>query len=152
MTLDAPPPPLEPTSPPSTMRRDLISAYVASGMKVASWAVVSKLLIERGAIEQFALFSFLRGTLSFLNYTSLGLAPAIIHRMSHSAVQTKSPLRVDLASQVLPYESKQPPSEPNKPSQETMQISYSTLVLAVILCAVGIGLAWAYSVYLPHVK
>ena len=85
MTFDATPPVIEPSAP-STMRRDLISAYLASGMKVASWAVASAVIYRYGRFDYFAVFVAARATLSLLNYTTFGLSPAIIHHLARSAV------------------------------------------------------------------
>ncbi|CAN5586073.1 hypothetical protein BH10PLA1_BH10PLA1_16070 [soil metagenome] len=101
MTLDAPPPPV------STMRRDIVSAYLASGMKVASWAVVMGMvyrIIHVGAVDLISIFVLARGTLGLLNYTTLGLAPAIIHLLAKAKHHT--PRRVIPASEpdaVLSY-------------------------------------------------
>src|SRR5436309_3418268 len=78
MTLDAPP-------PVSTMRRDLISAYLASGMKVASWAAVSAIVLRYSYYENLATLALVRSTLGLLNYTTLGLGPAMIRLVTQVA-------------------------------------------------------------------
>lgn len=69
------------TSQPASIRAEVISAYIASGARVLSWAIVSAMLIriDRGA---FAIFAVIRGTLGLLNYTSLGLGPAMIRLLA----------------------------------------------------------------------
>jgi len=146
MTLEAPPPPT------STMRPDIVSAYLASGMKVISWAAVTMLMFTYHDARQFALFSLLRGTLSFLNYTTLGLAPAIIHALSRSAVPMAADVSVPTAmadgSDTLTYESAAVPkaSKSSKPLDfEAAEVGYSSVALSVVLSVGGILVAIAYA-------
>lgn len=59
------------------MRRDILSAYAASGAKVLSWVIVSAIVFRADAV-QYAILALIRGTIGLLNYTSLGLAPAVV--------------------------------------------------------------------------
>ena len=70
-----------PAPRPST-RRDLISAYVATAMRIGSWAVVAAVVMRRFGTDEFALLALVRGTLSILNYGTLGLGPAMIHHLA----------------------------------------------------------------------
>lgn len=63
------------------MRRDILSAYAASGARVLSWVIVSA-IVYRNSKEQFALLALVRGTLGILNYASLGLLPAMIRALA----------------------------------------------------------------------
>src|SRR5438067_1245366 len=60
-----------------TMRRDILSAYLASGARVLSWVIVSA-LVYRASTEAFAMLALVRGTIGILNYAALGLLPAMI--------------------------------------------------------------------------
>jgi len=51
----------ESLAPHSTMRRDLIWAYVASGSKIASWAIVSAIVYRKAGKLEFAMLSMVRG-------------------------------------------------------------------------------------------
>ena len=62
--------PVENQSPPSTMRRDLVWAYVASGSKIASWAIVSAIVYRKAGKLEFGMLSMVRGTIGILNYTA----------------------------------------------------------------------------------
>ncbi|HSZ58908.1 MAG TPA: lipopolysaccharide biosynthesis protein [Tepidisphaeraceae bacterium] len=64
------------------MRRDVASSYFASITRIASWVVVSALVYRVLGAPEFALLALIRGTIGLLNYVSLGLAPAFIHRAS----------------------------------------------------------------------
>src|SRR5690349_9087962 len=75
-----------------SMRRDLLSAYFATGAKVGSWAVVSAMVFRFLGPGQFALLALIRGTIGLLNYVSLGLAPAIIHEASKATTADVSTL------------------------------------------------------------
>src|SRR5258706_5826251 len=69
-----------------TMRRDILSAYAASGARVMSWVIVSALVYRRST-QAFAGLALVRGTIGILNYAALGLLPAMI-RMVASAGPT----------------------------------------------------------------
>ena len=55
------------------MRRDVISAYAASGAKILSWVVVSGFVYRFVDVAAFAMLALIRGTIGILNYTTLGL-------------------------------------------------------------------------------
>src|SRR5215469_15444315 len=78
---------------PAGMRRDLASAYLAAASRIGSWVVVSGLVYRLLGRDEFAMLALVRGTIGLLNYTSLGLAPALIHRAAKSihASDTQSP-------------------------------------------------------------
>jgi O-antigen/teichoic acid export membrane protein len=65
------------------MRRDILTAYLATGAKIASWAMVTAAVYRFGRPE-FALLALVRATLGLLNYTSLGLGPAMIRILAES--------------------------------------------------------------------
>lgn len=66
-----------------TIKSDLLAAYAAAGAKVLAWAAVSRLVLGGGVYAaEFALLALIRSTLGLLNYTSLGLAPTMIHFLS----------------------------------------------------------------------
>jgi O-antigen/teichoic acid export membrane protein len=66
---------------PST-RRDLISAYLATAARIGSWVIVAGIVMRRLGTDEFALLALVRGTLSILNYGTLGLGPAMIHHLA----------------------------------------------------------------------
>src|SRR6476620_1638849 len=51
-----------------SMRRDLLSAYLATGAKVGSWAVVSAVVYRYLGAGEFAILALIRGTIGLLNY------------------------------------------------------------------------------------
>jgi O-antigen/teichoic acid export membrane protein len=67
---------------PNTLRRDLLSAYLASGSRVLSWVVVTAIVYRRLGATNFAMLALVRTTIGLLNYTSIGLAPAMIRLMA----------------------------------------------------------------------
>jgi O-antigen/teichoic acid export membrane protein len=62
--------------------RDLFWAYAAAGAKVLSWVVVSGLVFRRLGAFELGMLALARATVGFLNYAGVGLAPALVHRMS----------------------------------------------------------------------
>jgi len=79
----------------ATIRRDIASAYLAAGARVASWIVVSAFVYRRSGPGAFAMLALVRGTLGLLNYATVGLAPAMIHflpKRSRPSEQLAPPL------------------------------------------------------------
>jgi O-antigen/teichoic acid export membrane protein len=63
-----------------SLRSDLVAAYAAAGARVLAWAAVSRLVFGGGAhVAEFALLALIRSTVGLLNYSGLGIAPALIH-------------------------------------------------------------------------
>jgi O-antigen/teichoic acid export membrane protein len=77
---------------PSTMRRDIASAYVASAARVGAWVVVSAIVMREFGSGGFGLLALVRGTLSILNYGTLGIGPAMIHHLSRAARAPAEPV------------------------------------------------------------
>jgi O-antigen/teichoic acid export membrane protein len=71
-------------SAPSTMRRDIASAYLAAATKIGSWVVVSALVYRWSGAAAFAMVSLVRATLSILNYSTFGLSPAIMNLLAQA--------------------------------------------------------------------
>lgn len=69
-------------SAPSTLRRDLLSAYIASATRILSWAAVSAIVFRELGDYAFGLLALIRGTIGLLSYTMLGLSPAMIHLLA----------------------------------------------------------------------
>lgn len=66
------------------MRRDVISAYIAAGARIASWVVVSAAVYRCLGAEAFAVVAFVKGTIGIVNYVSVGLAPAMIRLLAEA--------------------------------------------------------------------
>ncbi|HEV2294920.1 MAG TPA: MATE family efflux transporter [Tepidisphaeraceae bacterium] len=73
-----------PASSPS-MRRDVLSAYLATAARIGSWMVIAGVVMRRFGTDEFALLALVRATLSILNYGTLGLGPAMIHHLARRA-------------------------------------------------------------------
>jgi O-antigen/teichoic acid export membrane protein len=112
------------------MRRDLVWAYVASGSKIASWAIVSAIVYRKAGKLEFGMLSMVRGTIGILNYTALGLAPAMVRLLAESRPGVGKP-----ADDAIPRQ----------------QIIYSTgIVLAAITLCVGIVGTAIYAHFFSH--
>ncbi len=132
MTLDAP------TQPTSTMRRDIVSAYVASGAKVLSWAAVTAIVFRYGREENLAILTLARATLGLLTFTTLGFAPAMIRliaeasRIRAASDEDQPPVQ---DSGVLDYARAVRRSGPTYRPADTVYAN--GLLLAVILSLIG---------------
>src|SRR5262245_27061716 len=82
---DAPAPPI-PQRPVSTIRRDLFSAYAASLARIASWIFISAILFRSNPLE-FAMFALIRSTVGLLNYTALGMSPAVVRMIAQECAR-----------------------------------------------------------------
>src|SRR5688572_32921278 len=74
-------PPPDAAAAAGSFRRDLVSAYAATIARVASWLVISA-LAYRISPAAFAFLALVRATVGLLNYTTLGLGPALIHSLA----------------------------------------------------------------------
>lgn len=79
-----PPPPSAAHAARSSMRRDVTAAYVAAGARIGAWAVVSAIVYRLAGPAHFALLALIRGTIGILNYTAVGLAPALIRLLAEA--------------------------------------------------------------------
>jgi O-antigen/teichoic acid export membrane protein len=152
---DAPAPPPTPPSTPaadSTMRRDVISAYIASGARVASWFIVSAVLYRIRLIE-YAMFALVRSTVGLLNYTGLGIGPAMVRMIA-----AQRPSSQQQASQPQHARSLSHPTETavldyrSVPAQEgkhfTELRAYSNgIVLAAMSSAIAFALVLLYAAF-----
>jgi O-antigen/teichoic acid export membrane protein len=69
-------------APAPSLRRDIVSAYVASGSRLASWILVTALVYRRAGAPAFAVLALVRTTIGLLNYTTLGLTPATVRMLA----------------------------------------------------------------------
>jgi hypothetical protein len=123
------------------MRRDVISAYAASGMKIGSWIVVLGLLY-RSAPWQFAIVALIRGTIGILNYTTFGLSPAMIRMLAER--------RNDHAAQhdtgTLSYQTPTAAVTGGMP-----QLYANGLIIAMISGLAGLAISFVYARYFPDI-
>lgn len=148
----------------AALRAELLAAYAAAITRVASWAAVSA-LVFRVDIAAFALLALVRATLGLLNYTTVGLAPAMIRmlataRSGGAAAGGKdapagrpddrdvSPR--DPASLTDPQSSASDSRSPPASSGDSLAGAYSNGVFLALLCgAAGIALTIAYAWCFP---
>jgi O-antigen/teichoic acid export membrane protein len=90
--------------PRSAFRRDVLTAYVASGSRLLSWIIVTAIVYRRMGVPAFAILALVRTTIGLLNYTTLGLAPATVRLLATEqdaqAVYSSSALLAALSAAV----------------------------------------------------
>src|SRR3954469_22668125 len=121
---------------PSTMRRDISSAYLLTASRIFGWIIVSALVYRRMGSDAFALLVLVRSTVGLLANTSIGLAPAMISQLA----------RV-ITRQSIPVDAHLPPPLPATESREThsLQSIYSNgLALALLLSVAGFATSFIY--------
>ncbi len=72
-----------------SMRRDLFAAYVAAAARIGAWALVSALVYRLAGAGHFATLALIRGTIGILNYTSVGLSPALIRLLAEAGEHSR---------------------------------------------------------------
>jgi O-antigen/teichoic acid export membrane protein len=133
-------------SPSSTLRRDVISAYGASGARIASWVVVSAVVYRKLGPDDFAVLALIRSTVGLLGYCAFGIGPAIISRLTRADAVTTVDTGVEDGApvQVLPYESRATPANSDA-------ICSNGLFAVYALALLGLVLATVYSLRIDHI-
>jgi O-antigen/teichoic acid export membrane protein len=129
------------TSHPVSHRRDLASAYLASGAKLGSWVLVSAFVFRCMGRGDFAALALIRGTIGLLNYITLGLAPAMVHEASHAQASPQPVLPGAPESEVLPY------FTPDSRIDRLRRIYANGLLVAVLALLVGATLAGVFGAH-----
>ena len=137
MIPDPPPtPPLADAAPgvpgdrAASMRRDITAAYLAAGTRIGAWAVMSAFVYRVGGPGQFAVLALVRGTIGILNYTAVGLTPALIRMLA----ETKSANAGD-AHAAVTVSSEQGPAWFEYPTPETRWFDPRTIYASGVLAA-----------------
>jgi O-antigen/teichoic acid export membrane protein len=84
----------------STLQRDIFSAYLVTGSRVLAWVVVAAVVyrVEKSA---FAVLALVQSTAGVLEYTALGLGPAIIHQSANAIKRARAALGLEATDQEL---------------------------------------------------
>jgi O-antigen/teichoic acid export membrane protein len=72
------------------IRREILSAYLASGSRLLSWIVVSAVVYRRLGPDYFAVLVLIRTTIGLFNYTTLELAPAMVRMLALEKAEPNS--------------------------------------------------------------
>ncbi|QOV87982.1 MATE family efflux transporter [Humisphaera borealis] len=70
---------------------DVASGYLLALFRILSWAGVTAFLYREAGPVAFGIFALLRGTISILSYTSLGLGPALVHAIAKANARDAIP-------------------------------------------------------------
>src|SRR2546421_8648328 len=81
--------------PASSFRKDIASAYAVTFARVASWVIVSAIVFRRLGADALGVLTLIRATVGILNYTSLGLGPAMVKLLADAA--TAKPQAIPVA-------------------------------------------------------
>jgi O-antigen/teichoic acid export membrane protein len=134
------------------MRRDLVSAYAASGMRIASWFVISALLF-RYRESHYAMFALVRATVGLLNYTALGLGPAMVRLTAaaqrHAEIDSRrAPLHGAEAPprRVLDYEAHHP-----REAHPALRAYSNGVIVAAALAGAALIAVVAYATNAPRI-
>jgi O-antigen/teichoic acid export membrane protein len=129
---------------PSSLRRDIISAYLASGAKIASWVIVSAIVFRKGGIAEFGMLALIRATIGLLQYASLGLGPAMVKLGAEAEAPSVGAAVAPEQAQVLAYYSESP--------QGGISRLYSNAIsFATISALVGVILIFFYALFFTRI-
>lgn len=140
----------------SSMRREIASAYVATGARIGSWVIVAAVVMRLGTAE-FALLALVRGTLSILNAGTLGLGPAMIHSLSRRApgdlpvvalpVLPQEPLSaLPAPAATIAYANPSELADPLREALRPLRTTYAAgLRIALLAGVVSAALLYAYA-------
>ncbi len=135
--------PTETPARPPGMARDVASAYLAAGAKVASWVVVSAVVFRWLGPAAFAVVALVRGVLGLLNYTALGLGPAMVRELARAGADP--PGAAVAATGTLPYATASVDFYPNVAGDGARRIFFAGRSIAAAASMVAAGLVFAYS-------
>src|SRR5215204_857532 len=121
---------------PSSLRRDIVSAYVASGAKIASWVVVSAMVYRMGGAAQFGILALIRGTVGILNYIALGLGPAMVRMLAELVGRPQEAEIEPEETSVLSYSKAQRVTPLKTLYSAGITLTYRCSILAAPLCVI----------------
>src|SRR5436305_376895 len=126
----------------SSMRRDIISAYLASASKIASWVVVAGIVFRVGGVAEFGLLALIRATIGLLQYVSMGLGPAIVKLSAEADAAAAAP--IESTPTVLSYYSE-------NPNDGVGRLYSNAISFAAIGSLVGVILIFFYAVFFDKI-
>lgn len=121
------------------MRRDILSAYLVSGTRIGSWAVVSAVVYRELGAGAFGLLALVRGTIGLLNYAAVGLGPALIRAMAEESSKGRWMLAGEEADGSRACGSSEAIRDPASGAYA------NGLIIAAVAGAVGLAITWAYA-------
>jgi len=124
----------------SSMQRDIVSAYVASGAKIASWIVVSAVVFRVGGIAEFGMLALIRATIGVLQYVAMGLGPALVKLSAQADAATGAVTGESDRSGVLSYYSE-------SANRGVLRLYSNAISFASISALIGIILIFFYAVF-----
>ena len=144
------------SSPAPSMRRDVASAYAAVAARIGGLLLVSAAIYRGAGAEEFAVFNLIRATVGLLNYTGLGLGPAMVrmlaaaHRPSAAATVAESDpefIADESGARVLAYAT---PSHADPLAKPSVDVYAAGEVTALLLGAAGLAFAIVHAKFTPE--
>jgi len=68
-----------------------LAAYFATGSRLISWIVVTAIVFRRWGADYLAILALVRTTVGLLNYTTLGLSPAVVRLLATESNDQRKP-------------------------------------------------------------
>jgi O-antigen/teichoic acid export membrane protein len=118
----------------SSLRRDIVSAYLVTFARVFAWIVVTATVVRTAGKDAFGLLAIVQSTVGILEYAAIGLSPAII-RLTAEALQKS---RNHNASENTPEEN-EAVYDPQAHRLPAVQTVYANGFAMAVLAAIGGG-------------
>jgi O-antigen/teichoic acid export membrane protein len=117
----------------SSLRRDIVSAYVLTAARVLAWIVVTAIVFRVAGKPAFALLAIVQSTVGILEYAAIGLSPAIIRMTAEAMRQSRNGLvAAHAVPPVIGYDTPPPNRTP------AVQAVYANgFVMALLTALVG---------------
>ncbi|MGA3067337.1 MAG: oligosaccharide flippase family protein [Tepidisphaeraceae bacterium] len=127
----------------STLRRDIVSAYVVTLARVLAWIVVTAIVYRVAGKTAFALLGLVQSTVGILEYAAIGLSPAII-RMTAEAIQTSA------ATGSLPIHGEPLETQIRSPAVQAVYASGFAMAMLTALAGGAFLLIFSFSFRTSH--
>jgi O-antigen/teichoic acid export membrane protein len=114
----------------SSLRRDIVSAYLLTALRVLAWIVVTATVFRAAGKPAFASLAIVQSTAGILEYAAIGLSPAIIRMTAEAMRQSRNGLAPALPA--ISYDS--PP--PNR-TPEVQSVYANGFVMALLTALAG---------------
>jgi len=84
------------------MRRDIVSAYFVTIARVVAWALVAATVYRKVGKDGFGVLALVQATIGLVEYTAVGLAPAVIRLAAEAMQKNPNAESVPLVSAAAP--------------------------------------------------
>ncbi|MGD0388747.1 MAG: MATE family efflux transporter [Tepidisphaeraceae bacterium] len=136
----------------SSLRRDIVSAYLLTAARVLAWIAVTAIVFRVAGKPAFALLAIVQSTVGILEYAAIGLSPAIIRMTAEAMRQSPSgSVAAPAVPPVIGYET--PPPNRTPAVQAVYANGFVMALLTALAGAVLLGcFTWMFRSSQTNIK